>query len=454
MTCPKQKLAAILVSLFAIAKPALAQAVEGSQPSPPLESARQAVLNPSETLLDRMIQEALASYPSIRANESLLQAARNDVNAAKLRFFPNLTLSNSRSNVTLANQSGTQQSASNLTITQPIFQGGGLEAGRNKASAKVMASAQAIREIKQDVTRRVISNYGEWLRAYLKISAQQENVQLHEKLVALISSRVREEVASRADMNLAISRLLLAKADLATQLSLEKSALNSLSQLLGRTVLRKELAGFKAAPKTLPDRDQILEVARLNSPSIQRFTHEAQVSLEESKEIKAQLLPQVSLQAQVQVGNAVLPNAPNYNSIGFTLNYVTGNGLATMASARSAQSRAQASELQIQTAHRELNDRLTAEINEYEFSKIKVESLQKSADLAEEISDSYDRQFLVGRKSWLDLMNTVRERAQNKFSLADVEVSLIVSSWKISVALNDDNTEQDATELPLISIFR
>ena len=80
--------------------------------------------------------------------------------------------------------------------------------------------------------------------------------------------------------------------------------------------------------------------------------------------------------------------------------------------------------------------------------------MQQSADLAEEISDSYDRQFLVGRKSWLDLMNTVRERAQNKFALADVEVSLIVTSWKISVVLINDNTDQDPSELPLISFFR
>ena len=279
-------------------------------------------------------------------------------------------------------------------------------------------------------------------------------MQLHEKLVELISSRVKEEVASRADMNLAISRLLTAKADLTTQLSIEKSALNALSQLVGQPVQRADLLNVRATAKALPARDQILEIARLNSPTIQRMTLEAQVTREESKEIRAQLSPQIALQAQVQIGSAVLPNAPNYNTLGLTLNYATGNGFSTVAYAKSAGDRANASELQIQTAHRDLNDRLSSEINEYEFSKIKIESLQKSADLAEEISESYDRQFLVGRKSWLDLMNMVRERAQNKFTLADVEVSLITTSWKIAVALGQENVTPDFTEIPLMSMFK
>ena len=444
----------ILCALLASTQSVSAQSTEDPISRPAVEAANAAVPARQESSLDKLIEQALVSYPAILSNESLIQAAKYDVNAARLKFFPNLALSNSFSSLALADQAGSNQGASNLTITQPLYQGGALEAGQNKASAKMRVSYQALREVKQDVARRVITNYGEWLKAYTKILAQQENVQLHEKLVELISSRVKEEVASRADMNLAISRLLTAQADLTTQLSYEKSALNALSQLVGQPIQRADLVNVKTAAKALPPREQILEIARLNSPTIQRMTLEAQVAREESKEIRAQLSPQIALQAQVQIGSAVLPNAPNYNTVGLTLNYATGNGFSTVAYAKSAGDRANASELQIQTAHRDLNDRLSSEINEYEFSKIKIESLQKSADLAEEISESYDRQFLVGRKSWLDLMNTVRERAQNKFTLADVEVSFITTSWKISVALGQENIAPDFTEIPLMSMFR
>ncbi len=454
MTSLNQYSAFMLCALVVSSQTVSAQTTADAVSRPALEAANNSVPAGQETSLDKLIEQALVSYPAILSNESLIQAAKYDVNAARLKFFPNVAFSNSFSSLALADQAGSNQGASNLTITQPLYQGGALEAGQSKASAKMLVSYQALREVKQDVARRVITNYGEWLKAYTKILAQQENVQLHEKLVELISSRVKEEVASRADMNLAISRLLTAKADLTTQLSIEKSALNALSQLVGQPVQRADLLNVRATAKALPARDQILEIARLNSPTIQRMTLEAQVTREESKEIRAQLSPQIALQAQVQIGSAVLPNAPNYNTLGLTLNYATGNGFSTVAYAKSAGDRANASELQIQTAHRDLNDRLSSEINEYEFSKIKIESLQKSADLAEEISESYDRQFLVGRKSWLDLMNTVRERAQNKFTLADVEVSLITTSWKIAVALGQENVAPDFTEIPLMSMFK
>ena len=50
------------------------------------------------------------------------------------------------------------------------------------------------------------------------------------------------------------------------------------------------------------------------------------------------------------------------------------------------------------------------------------------------------RQYLVGRKSWLDLMNAVRERAQTKVQLADAEGSLVAASRRLMVYI--DGTQQ------------
>ena len=71
---------------------------------------------------------------------------------------------------------------------------------------------------------------------------------------------------------------------------------------------------------------------------------------------------------------------------------------------------------------------------------LKKEKLQRSANLSGDISASYDRQYLVGRKSWLDLMNAVRERVQTKVQLADAEASLIGSSRRLLVYI--DGTQQ------------
>jgi adhesin transport system outer membrane protein len=117
-----------------------------------------------------------------------------------------------------------------------------------------------------------------------------------------------------------------------------------------------------------------------------------------------------------------------------------GGGFSTVAGTRAAFERADAATHQVEAAKRDLNDRLNADYNEYEFSLLKRDSLQKSVDLSGDISASYDRQYLVGKKSWLDLMNAVRERAQAQLTLADVEGSLLASSYRLYVFIRGSMT--------------
>ncbi len=52
------------------------------------------------------------------------------------------------------------------------------------------------------------------------------------------------------------------------------------------------------------------------------------------------------------------------------------------------------------------------------------------------ISDSYDRQYLVGRKSWIDLMNAVREQTQTRMALVDAQASALGASRRLQVIIN------------------
>ena len=47
--------------------------------------------------------------------------------------------------------------------------------------------------------------------------------------------------------------------------------------------------------------------------------------------------------------------------------------------------------------------------------------------------ESYERQFQGGRKSWLDLLNAVRELVQNEYSLAEAKASLMAAIYKFQI---------------------
>jgi adhesin transport system outer membrane protein len=55
----------------------------------------------------------------------------------------------------------------------------------------------------------------------------------------------------------------------------------------------------------------------------------------------------------------------------------------------------------------------------------------------EEVVDSYLRQYQIGRKGWLDVLNAQRERSQAKAALSDVEYSLELSKLRFMLLTGD-----------------
>jgi adhesin transport system outer membrane protein len=391
--------------------------------------------------LEYLLQEALASYPTILSKQALKEAAEADLTASKLRFLPNPSFNTQNNQVSFDGGMNTgYMPSTNVTVSQPLWMGGGLLAGYSKSDARLNAADFSLLETRQDISNRLITVYVEWVKAYLKIQALEESVRLHEKLVDLISKRYSQGVASGVDRDLAMSRLHQAQAELVAQRSIEQSTLTTISELVGQSILRQQLAPKLAKHVTIPNRQAGISISLDRSIAMQRVKFEADAAKAESKEIQAQSLPQVSFQAQRQIGNAYYPGAQGFNAYGLVMSYTPGGGLSSFAATSAARERARSAAIQSETVKRDLIDKLNYEYNEYEFALLKKESLQRAVTLSGDVSASYDRQYLVGRKNWLDLMNAVRESAQTKIQLADAEGSLIGASRRLLVYIK--GTEQ------------
>jgi len=405
----------------------------------------------SAKTLEDLLYLALQSYPTILAQMKNKEAADTEKTASILRFLPNPSFNSQQNQVNYAGKPTRSQPAMNFSVSQPLFYGGALVAGYNKADAKLNAADYGVLEQRLDVSRKLVTSYAEWLRAYLKIVALEESLKLHERFVELITHRVQTGIAPESDRDLGVSRLLQVRADLDTQISMERSSLTSLSQLVGEGLKRTDLAESIATPSKLPEREETIDIATYTNPTIHRLSYEADAAEEEAKEARGRALPQLSFHAEHQQNNAIIPGAPSYDAYGLVVAYNPDGGFASVASASAAFTRAEAARTQVETSRRDLLDRLNADFNEYEFSRLKKESLNRSVDLSGEISASYDRQYLVGRKSWLDVMNMVRERTQNRLQLADADGGLIGASHRLALYV-DGTSSYDEPPKPHPSV--
>ena len=59
--------------------------------------------------------------------------------------------------------------------------------------------------------------------------------------------------------------------------------------------------------------------------------------------------------------------------------------------------------------------------NEIQENLQRSKSLVVSVESSRQIHESYVRQFTAAKKSWLDVMNAMRELSQNEYALNDVQ---------------------------------
>jgi adhesin transport system outer membrane protein len=64
--------------------------------------------------------------------------------------------------------------------------------------------------------------------------------------------------------------------------------------------------------------------------------------------------------------------------------------------------------------------------------------LDQSVRGSDKVLESYQRQFQAGRKSWLDLLNAVRELAQNQYALADAKASMAAAMLRLQIRMGQD----------------
>jgi adhesin transport system outer membrane protein len=57
------------------------------------------------------------------------------------------------------------------------------------------------------------------------------------------------------------------------------------------------------------------------------------------------------------------------------------------------------------------------------------------------VVDSYLRQYRVGRKSWLDVLNAQREVVQAEYTLVDYQSLLLGASYRLAILAGDLTSE-------------
>ena len=394
-------------------------------------------------VVDDLIDDAFQNYPGIKSKQMSQKSAEKEVLAAKLNFLPTITISAQPATRNYGDVSAANRKADPVTVIsvkQPLL-GGGLYSRLQMSKAKKSMADWTVEESRRDIAVRVINAYSQWFAAHSKLEASNESVIAHEKFTELITRRMQSGISTQSDVNQSQSRLGQARAEQASYRSAEFTALVALNQLVGRQLSREELKRGALEEVNLPN--DIIAQAIAVSPTIHRLEYAAQVAEHQAGVTKAQAYPTLSLKAERTINSTTNKNYGTVDSVGLTAEYSSSNGFSSLVQGSAADDQYKAALLDVDTARRDLVVQINQDVSEYEFAKVRRQSLAKTVELTQSVSESYDRLFRVGKKSWLDLLNAVRERTQTLSSLADVDASLLATSRRLKIYTTLQGSDED-----------
>jgi outer membrane protein, adhesin transport system len=388
-------------------------------------------------VLAQLVQAAIQGHPSVLAGRAQAQASQAEVEVAKWQFYPTVSIGAEAVSAPKSdlNYSG-DSSVSTLRVQQPLWTGGKLSAGLQKAQAGLETSAASLAEARQQIALQVVQGYGEWLGAHLKSQAYDKSIKEHSRLRDQIRRRIDQGLASDVDEALASGRLDAVAAELSSVRVQKSTALTRLAQLLGRKVDDSELAAQPEGPLAIARRGDALQLerdAQLHSPAVIRAHAQVQVQRAIVGEREADLRPEVYLRVERQYGNYSNGSASTANRAFLGVSSRFGAGLSSFSSAQSAKALLLASESEVDVQKRVVSSQVLTDLALADQLESRIASLKASQVFAGQVFDSYVRQYLVGRKAWLEVMNANRELAQGEVQIADSTANLVMVTWRLAV---------------------
>lgn len=361
-------------------------------------------------------------HPSVQAALGQIESARQEVESAKWQFTPTPSIGAEKSSKSADGL--TDRSTTFARLQQPLWTGGRLTAQLDKAQAQETVANLSLVEQQLTLSQRWLQLWAETQSADLKVKAYADSEEQHRKYVLQVQNRAKGGQAPLSDTQLSLTRLAAVQAELEQAVAQKRQAISKLEQMHGTPL--PSTAMHWTAPldgntaKSINSQrpaSEWLALAQEQHPSLQKaaaVTRSVRADLELSK---SRSYPEIYVRGEIINGDVSKTTRQIY--MGVTSSF--GAGLSNFSAIAAAQAKLDAQEHETETRRRDIAEQVLTDIQNLESQAQRLQFLEQAYTSADQFLKASERQFEAGRKSWQELMNTAREKAQTLVQLADAK---------------------------------
>ena len=368
--------------------------------------------------LQDAVKNAIVSNPEVQASWHTFLSSQHEQDVARGGYYPrvDLTTGIGRQTVSQPSQPATTltRRGASLSLNQMIYDG-----FSTRDEVARLAYAKLVRYY--EVLQASEATASEASRAYLDVlryrelsRLAQENYAQHEQVFNQIQQRVQAGVGRRVDFEQAGGRLALAQSNMLT----ESSNLNDVSARYLRIVgelppadmLEPELIK-QGIPPTV---EEALKLAYQGSPAFNAAIENVRAAQAEAQGRKANFQPRIVLRARqdISYNDNGTPGQRDDRMIELVLNYNLFKGGSDSAQVRQYAERLRTSKDLRDKACRDIRQTVSIAFHDIENLSRQLGFLDQHQLSIEKAREAYRKQYDIGQRTLLDLLDTENEYFQ------------------------------------------
>jgi adhesin transport system outer membrane protein len=372
--------------------------------------------------LQAVLLAVLRNHPAIKGKQAEVAVSAALIESAEAGRLPTLSAQ--------ANNLYDDYNQATLSLKQPLWAFGKIDASIGQAQAQYDTEHLGLFKVQRQLVEESAAAYAkvEGLQARARVAAT--NVTEHQRLFKRIEQREQGQLASEADVRLAQSRVLLARAQRERIAGEMLVALNELQSYTLQPVAVD--VPVDPALATLPSLEQIEKQALAQDADVIYKRARLNVVRLEIKKEKLVSMPTF----YIQVEHELLDRQPNTGQTraGVVLeSSMEGLGFASRGRVKGAEARLVAAQEDLNVAMNDIKRRVTTLMVNRAMQHTLSQIQQEVVTSIEETMASFVRQYDSGRKTWMDVLNTQRELTEQRLQLVQLQSDWLILSLRIVV---------------------
>ncbi len=370
------------------------------------------------TTLQDAVKTAVVSNPEIQARWHAFQASLYEQDVARGGYFPRVDLSSGvgRESLTQPNlptNTFTRRGAV-LSLTQMLFDGFATRNEVARLGYTKLGRYYEVLETSETIALETTRAYLDVLR-YRELSRlAQENFAQHDQLFNQIQERVQAGVGRRVDFEQAGGRLALSQSNMLTEASNLHDVSARYQRLVGTLPPGEMISPALLKQGIPPSVEEALKLAYQGSPAFNAAIENVRAAQAEAHGRQANFMPRVDLRARKDIAyndNGIAGRRDD-EVVELVLNYNLFKGGADQALLRQYAERLKQSQDLRDRSCREIRQTLAIAFKDIQSLSRQLVFLDQHQLSIEKAREAYRKQFDIGQRTLLDLLDTENEYFQ------------------------------------------